>query len=818
MHVGPSRNSLTRILLWAAPLTWLGCGGGGTDITLPSLTITTATGGVELDADGYSVAVDGGSPRAIGLDATVTVDPLSDGQHMVELSGVAANCSATNNPRTVTVSAGATTAADFSITCGPNAGSLAVTTTTSGAGSDPDGFSLTVDGLDRGGIGVNAIVSLADLTPGIHSVGLTGLAANCLIAGDNPRSATVTLGQATPVGFTITCVAPPGSGSVQITAATTGRSLDPDGYAVSLDGSSPQSIGTNETQTIGSIPAGSHSLQLSGEAANCTVIGNKTRAVTIVSGQTATVTFTITCVGSGPSLNLRISNLYLTQSTQTLDGGVPLVAGRDGYLRVFVLANQSTESKPTVEVTLRNGATVITRTISAPSTPPPTSVEEGTLGSSWNLPIEAALIQPGLSIIAKVDPQNAIAEADESDNTFPASGTPRALTVNTPPMAKIRFIPIQQGEAPAGNVTNGNKDQFVDLARRLYPLNAISTDIHAVYQVAAGQLQADATGWNQVLSDIEGMRVAEGSDRTYYGVARLDYQFGIVGMGFVGLPSALGTDDPTDVVRVTAHELGHTWNQLHTPCANPPNVDPNYPYGTGIGVYGFDVAAASLKPPSTTDIMGYCSDPWISDYIYQRVMNYRAANAAPAQMAGSSKQSTLLVWGRIVNGQAVLEPAFRIVTRPHLPDKPGPYVVEGVATDGSSVFRLSFAPAEVADDPSGSRHFAFAVPLNQTSAARLGSLRVNGPSGSAAATSLSVGRIARTVVPDSITVRQEAGAVALEWNTSARRMIMVRDPDTGEVLSFARGGKARVRTTKGTLDLVVSDGVQSEAKRVTVAR
>ncbi|HEV2083992.1 MAG TPA: hypothetical protein VGR09_02845, partial [Gemmatimonadales bacterium] len=717
MHVGPSRKSLTRILLWAAPLTWLGCGGGGgTDIALPSLTITTSTDGVELDADGYGVAVDGGSPQAIGLDATVTVDPLPEGQHTVELSGVAANCSAANNPRTVTVSAGGTTAADFSIACGPSAGTLAVTTTTTGAGSDTDGFSLTVDGVDRGAIGVNAIVSLASVTPGVHSVGLTGLAATCVVAGDNPRGITVTLGQATPVGFTITCAAPPpgsgsvqitatttgssldpdgysvsldggdpqgigtngtltigsiaagshslqlsgevanctvsgdnprvvtissgqtatvqfalacvtpppGSGSVQITTATTGSSLDPDGYAVRLDGGNPQGIGINGTLTIGSVPAGSHSLRLSGEAANCTVSGDNPRAVTIGSGQTATVTFTITCAGSGPSLNLRISNLYITQSTQSLDDSVPLVAGRSGYLRVFVLANQSTGSKPTVEVTLRNGGTVTTRTISAPSSPPPTSVEEGTLGSSWNLPIADSLIQPGLSILAKVDPQNAIAEANENDNTFPALGTPQALTVSTPPPAKIRFIPIQQGEAPPGDVNNGNKDQLVQLARRLYPLNTISTDIHAVYQVAAGQLQSDATGWNQVLSDIEGMRVAEGSDRTYYGVARLDYQVGIVGMGFVGLPSALGTDNPADVKRVTAHELGHTWNQLHTPCANPPNIDPDYPYGTGIGVYGFDVAATSVKPPSTSDIMGYCSDPWISDYIYQRVMNYRA--------------------------------------------------------------------------------------------------------------------------------------------------------------------------------------------------
>ena len=40
-------------------------------------------------------------------------------------------------------------------------------------------------------------------------------------------------------------------------------------------------------------------------------------------------------------------------------------------------------------------------------------------------------------------------------------------------------------------------------------------------------------------------------------------------------------------------------------------------------------------------------------------------------------------------------------------------------------------------------------------------------------------------------------------------MILVRDPDTGEVLSFARGGRAEVRTSKRSLDLLVSDGVRS---------
>jgi hypothetical protein len=325
--------------------------------------------------------------------------------------------------------------------------------------------------------------------------------------------------------------------------------------------------------------------------------------------------------------------------------------------------------------------------------------------------------------------------------------------------------------------------------------------------------------WGQLLTDLDGIRLMDGSDRTYYGVAKLGYSGGIVGLGFVGVPTALGTDAEQDRTRVVAHELGHTWGQLHTPCGNPlaTTLDPNYPYGTGIGVYGFDVAAGALKQPTTPDIMGYCSSPWISDYMYTRVLNFRETHPAAIQGALAAKEPTVLVWGRIIHGQAVLEPAFQVVTRPSLPVKPGPYSVEGIATDGTSLFSLSFETTEVADDPSGSRHFAFAVPLDQARAARLGSLRLTGPGG-AATISPRVGALRQTVAPDSIVARREPGRVALEWNVQVHPMIMVRDPDTGEVLSFARGGKARVWTTKRSLDLVASDGVQSKAQRVTVAR
>ena len=917
MLAGPSK-SVRRFLLWAAPLAWLGCGDGGTDIVLPSLTVTTATTGVDLDADGYRVSVDGTAPQTIGLNATVTLDGLEGGQHTVELSGLALNCSAADNPRTVTVSTGGTATAAFSITCGAGAGSVTVTTATIGPGSDSDGFALIVDGLDRGAIGVNATISLASLTAGIHSVGLTGVAANCVVGGDNPRRVTMASGQVTPVAFTISCTAPPpGSGSVQITTATLGTSLDPDGYTVSLDGGNPQGIGTNGSLTIGSVSPGSHSVQLIGEApnctvsgdnpravtigsgqnatiqfaiicgtpvpgtgsiqvtaatsgsaldpngytlridqsspqtltingsrsvgnlaagphtvelggvaANCTVAGDNPRSVTVAAGQTATIAFAVTCVGTGPSVNLRIAAVYLTQSTQRIDGAVPLVVNRSGFLRIFAVASGANTVSPSVRVRFyRNGALVRTQTIAASGGSTPTQTQEGTLGSSWNLPVDAALIQPGLAVVADVDPDNRIAEADEGDNSFPVSGTPQEFGTRTVPPLRLRFVPVRQGEgAEPGNVTAANKDQMVDLVRRLYPLSSVETEVRSPYTTTSGPLTPNNSNreWNDVLNEIEALRIADpdGAGRTYYGVVKLDYASGTVGNGFIGAPSAMGTDDPGDVRWVLAHELGHTWGRFHSPCGPAGGLDEHdpYPYPDGqIGVYGFDVPAGALKAPTLPDIMGYCSNPWISDHTYQRVLAYRQAHPMASGMVATT-EPCVLIWGQIVNGRPVLEPAFGIVTRPSLPDRAGAYSVEGIAADGTSLFRVSFDAAEVADDPRGSRQFAFAVPLDQLNAARLADLRLTAPGGTTSAASLSMARLRTGAAPDSIVARREAGSVALQWNASAHPMIMVRDPDTGEVLSFARGGRARVWTTKASLDLVASDGVRSAVKRVRVTR
>jgi hypothetical protein len=655
---------------------------------------------------------------------------------------------------------------------------------------------------------------------GTHAVQLGGVAANCRVSGENPRSVSVSQGQTTPVSFAIACASNTGGLTVSVTGLPAGTAA-----AISVTGPSGFSRPVTTTETLTGLASGSYTVSADNvTVGGATYAGNIDRpTVAVTAGSTAAVSVSYG-VATGPTLNLRIDGLYLTQSIQTRTGRIPLVRDRTAFLRVFVVASQSNSARPSVRVRFfQDGTLTRTLTIAAPRSSTPTSVDEGQISSSWNVQVDASLVRPEISVVADVDPANTVAESNESDNSFPDSGT-QPLSIRAAPSAAIRFVPVLQSANGLQGVV-GSTSGLIELARRMYPLQTVETDQHAVF-TASGPLEPDNENnqWNQILSEIEALRVTENSNRTYYGMVKLDYSSGIVGVGFVGDPSssspraAMGWDEPSDARRVVAHELGHTWGQLHAPCGNPTGIDPDYPYPSGnIGAYGYDLTSGSVKPPSFSDIMGYCPNAWISDYTYQRVQTFRASQPAGTVIAGAV-QPCLLVWGHIENGRAVLEPAFQVQTRPRLPSVPGPYAIEATAPDGRQIFNLSFDAATVADDPRGSRHFAFAVPLDQARAVGLAMLRLRAPGGLVAATAPPVAQLRRTALPDSVVARRDAAGIALSWNSTAHPMVMVRDPETGEVLSFARGGNSRLVTLKGEIDLEMSDGVKSQRVRLAINR
>lgn len=180
----------------------------------------------------------------------------------------------------------------------PTTGSISITSATSGPSPDPDGYTISIDGATRGALGVNDAVIISGLVPGSHDVGLNGVAANCHIQGDNLQPVTIAPGAQASVEYSIVCaMSPPGTGSLSITTATAGSSLDSDGYTVSVDGAAAQAIGLNETLAIEDLAVGTHALVLSDIASNCHLVGENPRMVEVLPGST-TVTFDLNCLGA----------------------------------------------------------------------------------------------------------------------------------------------------------------------------------------------------------------------------------------------------------------------------------------------------------------------------------------------------------------------------------------------------------------------------------------------------------------------------------------------------------------------------------------
>ena len=94
---------------------------------------------------------------------------------------------------------------------------------------------------------------------------------------------------------------PPTSGNLKVTTSTTGSNLDPDGYTVTVDGTSSRPITINNSTgvTFTGLAAGSHDVVLSGVAANCSVSGGATQTATVTASQTATLAFSVTCSAMG---------------------------------------------------------------------------------------------------------------------------------------------------------------------------------------------------------------------------------------------------------------------------------------------------------------------------------------------------------------------------------------------------------------------------------------------------------------------------------------------------------------------------------------
>jgi len=200
----------------------------------------------------------------------------------------------------------------------------AIVVTVVSSGSDiPNGYTVWVDDSQSQSVGANGVVSFV-VGAGLHTVLLDAVPSNCTVSGDNPRHVFLPVdGYTGATTFTVSCVS---KGGLFISTNTTGVDLPANGYTVTVDGAS-QPIATNGTVTITDLASGTHSVTLSGVAANCAVSGSNPQTVTVRSGATVPAPFSVSCAqtGSGSgSLTVTTtttgSNAPSTGYTVTVDG------------------------------------------------------------------------------------------------------------------------------------------------------------------------------------------------------------------------------------------------------------------------------------------------------------------------------------------------------------------------------------------------------------------------------------------------------------------------------------------------------------------
>jgi hypothetical protein len=779
-----------------------------------TLRVTTATTGSDLDPTGYLVSIDGNPGQPLGLNHTVSIAGLPAGAHTVSLLDVTPNCTVPDNPRTVSVPSGGQVDLAFTVSCVPATGAIATSVVTTGTNLDADGYIARVNGGAGKVVPANGTVIRAGLAPGAHTVQLDNVASNCQVQGDNPRAAVVAGNDTTAVTFEVTCAAATGSLMVAVTGLPGGVFAEvsvtgPDGYLATVV----------STATLSDLKPGNYTVTAAAVAFNGETYQPGAERQNVSVGPGIMPTVTVSYSNTPGALNLRIDGMYVTQSSQRPDGTVPLIQDRDGYLRVFVVASGDNTATPSVRVRLfHDGAQVQTLSLSAASGSTPTVTREQPLEHSWNVRIPGLLIRRGLAILAEVDADGAYAESNEGDNFFPLDATPARMDVRTAPVFAVRLVPVQLGSGGlTGDVSAGNFDRYLSTTASMHPLPGIDVDLHGTYTSSQTPEQAGSVNdaLFQALSELRMLRAVEGDERHYYGVTHRNYSSGgIAGIGSVGYPAALGWDDPSGAGQTAAHEFGHNWGRRHAPCGNPNNVDPGYPHvGATLGAFGLDLRTERLIEPSTHDLMSYCHPRWVSDYTYINVMAFRGTAAERSSLMARDQrvQPSLVIWGRVVNGHPILEPAFLVQTTPALPAKAGPYRLDAVDGVGGTVLSLSFAADPVADAVDEQEHFAFAVPINPTTAAGIRRLVLTSPRGASELNSSAALRAGPAPTPD---MRRVAGRIEVRWDVSSAPMVLLRDAASGEVLALGRGGALQVPDRGAETEVYVSYGVGSRRLRL----
>ena len=431
-------------------------------------------------------------------------------------------------------------------------------------------------------------------------------------------------------------------------------------------------------------------------------------------------------------VGLSLPVVYLTQAIQRPAGDVPLIAGRDALLRVFLTSDTPFAFyEPEVVAIFTHGGREVHRAVmERDGDLLATRADESELRNSHNAVVPGEHIRPGLELRVEADPDATVPLAAGSQVRFPASGAAALNVIEVPPM-ELTVVPVLEAAEPDSSIFEwtGNIDDDspeVGLLRYSFPFSEFKARSREPYYTSL-DLTSDDGQWGLVL-EMEALRAIENGTGYYYAVAASVNGY-VRGRARLAAWASIGKAWDTEL----AHEVGHNLDLLHAPCGGALGTDPEFPYPNGgLGAWGYDFRDGSVvSAERRRDIMGYCYERgWLSDYYFEKVIEYRERvegdRARAMAAAGLDDSEMLVLWGGVLNGQLRIEPAFRVASSARLPEQPGSYRIEGVGDSDETEFSLAFEPGV---DKFGDKYFLFMVPIEPDWADSLDRITLTGPEG-----------------------------------------------------------------------------------------
>ncbi len=553
-------------------------------------------------------------------------------------------------------------------------------------------------------------------------------------------------------------------------------------YRVAASGDNVTVTGSGLTE-VSAVRVGSVSATIVSRVASQLVFtapnGLDCGAITLDSASQPSVAAGSLVIGAGCIANIAGIEFAQVLSQGPSDARLRLVAGKETWVRAFVVTMEASVPAPIVRLTGYNGAAILgTVDMTGPAQVPmvssatvPDSIRYNE-AQSFNVELPAAWVRSGLSVRVEVDPLRQFGNPVVVDAT-PALGTGTRIEIVLVPLVSGGFAPTMPTPA-----------QVLDEITRRFPIPRanIGVTARAAYSLTSVTDGLDTTtDWSNALvelNQLRSMEVGNNPTRFYFGFVRRSGG-GIAGIGYVPGRAALGWDAASQWVRTMSHEIGHNLSRPHAPCGNVASPDPNYPYPGGVLgatplMDSVPAAINIISPLNQTDIMGYCGGTWFSDYNYREVQRYMEAQSGlvAAQIAaGTVEDDLLLVSGTIGVDGLVLAPIQALRGTPS--GGGGEYTLRLVRRDGQ-VVEHAFQAELVDHAEPPERQFAVTVP-NPGALARVEVLhasvriapRTSGLVSAQRATGADIDRLR------SVDWQEGGGVLRVQWDAAAASHLAV---------------------------------------------